>query len=494
MNSLFAKLSAALLLVVALIGGGFVLVEQVSTRLYYEEITQRLNASIAMYVTGEMQLIENGEVDREALDVLAQRAMVINPTVEIYLLDEQGAILDHAMPPGSLQTENVEMSPVLELVSGKAEMPLHGTDPRNLDRHKVFSAHPVMSGDQLEGYLYAVLGGQKFDELADSARSSYVQKMSLGALISIAIAAFLVGLLVFGLLTRRLSKLTNEVNVFTESGFDPSTIRPRSENAGESHKDDEIGQLRVAFSRMSEKIREQVESLEETDRLRRELISNVSHDLRTPLSSMHGYVETLLLKNDRLSEEERRNYLEITRKHSLHLRRLIADLFELSKLEAVGVEPALEHFSLSELMHDVNQEFELEASNRGITIDVDTAHESCMVHADIGLIQRVLENLIRNALKYTPAGGSIKISLDCKPDRVAVAVADTGCGIEEAELEHIFDRFYRSSRSGEHHSDSTGLGLAIVKRILDLHGSRITVTSQMNQGTRFEFDIPAQAA
>ena len=318
--------------------------------------------------------------------------------------------------------------------------------------------------------------------------------MSLGALIAIAIAAFLVGLLVFGLLTRRLSRLTSEVNDFTESGFDPSTIRSRPENAGESQKDDEIGQLRVAFSRMSEKIREQVESLEETDRLRRELISNVSHDLRTPLSSMHGYVETLLLKNDRLSEEERRNYLEITRKHSLHLRRLIADLFELSKLEAAGVEPALERFSLSELMHDVNQEFELEASNRGITIDVDTAHESCMVHADIGLIQRVLENLIRNALKYTPAGGSIEISLDCKPDRVAVAVADTGCGIEEAELEHIFDRFYRSSRSGEHHSDSTGLGLAIVKRILDLHGSRITVTSQMNQGTRFEFDIPAQAA
>jgi signal transduction histidine kinase len=494
MNSLFSRLSAALLLVVALIGSGFFVVEQVSTRLYYEEITQRLNASIAMYVTGEMQLIENGEVDREALALLGQRAMVINPTVEIYLLDPDGAILDHVMPADTVQTGQVELGPVLELVSGGAEMPLHGTDPRNLDRQKVFSAHPVMNGDRLEGYLYAVLGGQKFDELADSARSSYVQKLSLWALTAIAITAFLVGLLVFGLLTRRLTRLTREVNVFTESGFDPDTVNPRLGDVDTSKNADEIGQLRVAFSRMSDKIREQVESLEETDRLRRELISNVSHDLRTPLASMHGYVETMLLKNDRLSENERRNYLEITRKHSLHLRRLIGDLFELSKLEAAGVEPALEWFSLSELLHDVNQEFELQAKGKGVSIEVDAAQEACRVHADIGLIQRVLENLIRNALKYTPAGGAITISLDCRPDRVAVAVADTGCGIEEEELEHIFDRFYRNPRSNEGQEDSTGLGLAIVKRILDLHGSRITVTSQMNQGTRFEFDIPAQAA
>lgn len=494
MNSLFAKLSAALLLVVALIGGGFFMVEQVSTRLYYEEITQRLNASIAMYVTGEMQLIENGAVDEEALALLAQRAMIINPTVEIYLLDREGGILDHAMPPESIQTDRVELEPVLALMSGDAEMPLHGTDPRNLDRHKVFSAHPVMNGEQLEGYLYAVLGGQKFDELADSARSSYVQKLSLGALTAIAIAAFLVGLLVFGLLTRRLTRLTGEVQSFTESGFDPDVIQPQAANSLQEANKDEIGQLRVAFSRMSGKIREQVESLEETDRLRRELISNVSHDLRTPLASMHGYVETLLLKNDRLSGEERLRYLEITRKHSLHLRRLIGDLFELSKLEAAGVEPSLEWFSLAELLHDVNQEFELESAEKGIAIDVDAAHEACMVHADIGLIQRVLENLIRNALKFTPPGGSVSISLDCQPDRVAVAVADTGCGIAEKDLDHIFDRFYHCPRSNDSPDDSTGLGLAIVKRILDLHGSRITVTSKTDRGTRFEFDIPALAA
>jgi signal transduction histidine kinase len=245
---------------------------------------------------------------------------------------------------------------------------------------------------------------------------------------------------------------------------------------------------------MADKIREQFESLKETDRLRRELISNVSHDLRTPLASMHGYVETLLLKNDSLSDAERLRYLEITRKHSLHLRRLIGDLFELSKLDAASIKPSLETFSLAELLQDVTQEFELEAQRKGISLTAEAPSEATLVHADIGLIQRVLENLLRNALKYTPAGGSITISLDPRPDRVAVAVVDTGCGIAEADLEHIFDRFYRSEQADEGRSSSAGLGLAIVKKILDLHGSRITVRSDPNRGTRFEFDIPVRAA
>jgi signal transduction histidine kinase len=494
MQTLFAKLSIALLGVVALIGGGFFIVERISTQLYYEEITQRLNASIAMYVTGEMQLIEDGVVNEEALTLLAQRAMIINPTVEVYLLDSDGQILAHAMPPDSLQTARVSLEPVRELIGGESEMPLRGTDPRNVEREKVFSAHPVMHEDRLEGYLYAILGGQKYDELASSIRGSYVQKLSVGALTAIVLTAFIVGLLVFSMLTRRLTRLTGDVKRFTESGFEPEALAATLLAADTSEKADEIDQLRGAFSSMADKIREQFEGLQETDRLRRELVSNVSHDLRTPLASMHGYVETLLLKNDRLSDAERMRYLEITHKHTLRLRQLIGDLFELSKLDSASVKPSLEWFSLAELLQDVTQEFELEAERKGIRIEADSRHETFMVFADIGLIQRVLENLLRNALKHTPQGGTVSISLDPKPGRVAVSVADTGCGIAEHDLERIFDRFYRSQQGEEERSNSAGLGLAIVKRILDLHGSRITVTSKPEQGTCFEFDIPARAA
>ena len=108
-------------------------------------------------------------------------------------------------------------------------------------------------------------------------------------------------------------------------------------------------------------------------------------------------------------------------------------------------------------------------------------------------MQRVLENLIRNALKYTPNGGDVSISLERKPEFLSVAVADTGCGIAEEDLGRVFDRFYRSGPDPNEDPHSAGLGLAIVRRILDLHGSRITVSSQPGKGTRFEFEIPARA-
>jgi signal transduction histidine kinase len=351
----------------------------------------------------------------------------------------------------------------------------------------------VLDDGELQGYLYAVLGGQRYDELADSVRDSYVQKLSLGALGAIVLAAFVVGLLVFGLLTRRLTRLTAEVRRFSESGFDSEAFEAANAPHGANGRD-EISQLRAAFNAMAAKIREQFERLEETDRLRRELVSNVSHDLRTPLASMHGYVETLLLKHDSLSREERLHYLEITRKHSLRLRQLIGDLFELSKLDAASVQPDLEDFSLAELLQDVAQEFELEAQKNGVTLAVQAPAKPAVVHADIGLIQRVLENLLRNALKYTPAGGTVTVSLAPQPGRVSVTVADTGCGIDAHRIGHIFDRFYSSELDENGRPASSGLGLAIVKRILDLHGSRITVRSAPNRGTRFEFDIPARVA
>jgi len=498
MKSLFAKLSLALFLVVTLLGSGFFLIERYSTQNYYEEITQRLNSSIAMYVTGERQLMEDFVVNREALSLLAQQAMVINPTVEVFLLDTAGNILAHPFPPESIVQDRVDLSPVKALIGGNVEMPLRGTDPRNLDREKIFSAFPVMHNDVLQGYLYAVLGGAKYDELANAIRHSYVQRLSVGALIAIVLGAFLIGLLVFWLFTRRLSLLTTNVKAFTDSGFGENAIDSIPGKAFQAtpgnHRADEIGQLEFAFGAMANKLYEQFESLKKTDQLRRELVSNVSHDLRTPLASMHGYVETLLIKNDELSPDKRREYLEIARKHTQRLGELIGDLFELSKLDSASIHPTVEAFSLAELLHDTVHEFGLDAEKRNVNLTIEAPNDPSIVYADIGLVQRVLENLIRNALKFTPTGGKISIRLDKKPGAVAVAIEDTGCGIAEKDLEHVFDRFYRAENTTQESTESAGLGLAIVRKILDLHGSRITVSSQLDRGTCFEFDLPTKAA
>ena len=485
MNTLFARLSTALLIIVVSMGTAFFVVDRVNTRLYYEELTQRLNAPIAMYVTGQRQLISNGAPDLDSLRELAGHAMVINPTAEIYLLDTAGKILGHGMPPETVVLDVVDLAPVRALIDDASPMPIHGDDPRNASIRKVFSAFEVTTEERLEGYLYVVLGGQKYEALSADIGGSYVGKVSFYVAIAIVLATAIIGLLVFGLLTRRLKRLSRDMRRVSESGFD---LIPEVEIG--NVQGDEIDQLSSSFVTMSRQIKEQLAQLKENDNLRRELVSNISHDLRTPLSAMQGYLETLVIKGEDLTEEERGRYLTIARRHAVRLGSLIGDLFELSKLDSATVTPQLEMFSVPELLQDVAQEFQLEAEKKEITLSLNLDTNSALTVGDIGLIQRVLENLVRNAIRFTPAGGGVTLSISERPQTIAVAVSDTGSGIPDKEIPRIFDRFYRSEQGEEARSDSSGLGLAIVKRILDLHDSRITVVSKMNVGTRFEFELP----
>jgi signal transduction histidine kinase len=396
MNSLFAKLSAALLLIVGLMGTAFFVVDRINTRLYYEELTQQLNSPIAMYVTGQRQLIENGEPDLASLRELAAHAMVINPTAEIYLLDTEGNILGHDLPADTVVRARVALEPLTALINGTATMPVRGDDPRSGSSRKVFSAAEVRSEGRLEGYLYVVLGGETYDRLASDIGSSYIGKSSLFAAIVIVAATATIGLLVFNLLTRRLKRLSREMQRVTGSDFE---LAPEIEAA--DTKGDEIDQLGLSFVSMSRKINEQLEQLKENDRLRRELVSNISHDLRTPLSAMQGYLETLIIKGQDISEEQRERYLRIARRHTVRLGTLIGDLFELSKLDAASVTPNLEAFSLAELIQDIAQEFQLEADDKDIRLEIDIDPRAPLTIGDISLIQRVLENLVRNAINRT---------------------------------------------------------------------------------------------
>ena len=488
MKTLNAKLSLAMIAIIAIVGAGFVVIYQTTMTLYYEELTQRLNAPIAMYVTGELALMEeDGTVAEDAMKELANRAMTINPAVEVYLLDTEGRILSHGLPADAIQLQRVSIDPVIDLIGGDVEMPFKGDDPRNPAASKIFSAAEVRGSEGLQGYLYVVLGGQKYDELVATIRGSYARDLGLWAIIALLALGTCIGIIAFGLLTKRLRKLTSSVQAFSDSDFQ-ANIGNTPQSAG----NDEIDQLDTAFNAMAVRIREQVERLKENDRLRRELVSNVSHDLRTPLASMQGYIETLLIKNGSLSDTERERCLQIARKNTQRLGELVDDLFELSKLDSASVTPSFETFSLAELLQDTMHEFELDAQKKEITMETPASGTGAIVYADIGLIQRVLENLIRNAIQFTPAGGRIRISIARQTERLAVSVSDTGCGIEESELDKIFDRFYHREHGQDRRSGSAGLGLAIVKRILDLHGSRITVTSEVDRGTRFEFDLPRE--
>ena len=264
--------------------------------------------------------------------------------------------------------------------------------------------------------------------------------------------------------------------------------------AGGSTRGDEIDALGATFTRMSSTIVDQINRLESTDRTRRELIANVSHDLRTPIASMQGYLDTLILKQDSLSEEERQRYLQVASNHCSYLAKLVGDLFELSCLDSGLIQPRTEAFSLSELVQDVAQKYQLQAAQRRVRLEPHVESGVPLVDADIGMIQQVLENLIGNALRHTPPKGEISVTVTPNGDHVSTVVADTGNGIAGEDLPFIFQRAYSGANNASNRRANAGLGLAIVKRILDLHRCDIDVTSKVGTGSAFHFELPVAEA
>lgn len=315
------------------------------------------------------------------------------------------------------------------------------------------------------------------------------QVIELGSMLLAAAIAFalLAALLVFSLLTRRLHRLALAMDHFRDSRF---ARPPRLDWARADG--DEIDRLAAAFADLSARISSQLAEIERHDVQRRELLANVSHDLRTPLTLMQGYLETLLLRHGELGPAEARGCIEVATRHAERLGRLVADLFELSKLDGPATAIAGERFSLGELAQDVAQKFELHAQARDVGVRALLRGEADVaVHGDIGLIERALENLVENALRHTPGGGEVCIEVASDAGRARINVRDSGSGIPSEHLPHVFERYFQAPRVDERPGrTNAGLGLAITKRIVALHGGEIRVASALGVGTVFSLELP----
>lgn len=491
-NTLYGKLAALLFGLFCVIGSVAIVLTLYATRLYSQEVSQKLNRTVAEHMVSDKVLMQEGRVNDEVLKDIFHQLMVINPNIELYLLDPQGAILTFSAPPGKVKRQRISLDPLNRFLSGDEDFPILGDDPRDLTHQKVFSVFPIETlGGSIEGYLYIILGGEEFDSVMQMLEQSYILRLSVWAIGAILLLTLLAGLLCVKLLTRRLNTLALAMDTFKRGDLSaqPNVSTHLDARLSTVGRGDEIDQLETTFARMAELIRQQVCQLKETDQLRRELVANVSHDLRTPVTSLQGYLETLLLKEGALSSQERRQYLEIATTQSKRLGDLIGELFELAKLNSQEMKPRIESFALGELVQDVVQKFRVIVEAKQVTLQAKLGEDLPAVSADIGLVERVLENLIENALRYTPHEGRITVILSRMGETIMTRVSDTGCGIPPSDLPHIFDRYYQVGKSHQRGETGAGLGLAITKRILELHGSAIEVQSVVDQGTTFSFHI-----
>lgn len=257
---------------------------------------------------------------------------------------------------------------------------------------------------------------------------------------------------------------------------------------------DEIGRLSSEFNSMVERLEEMQAARDRLETSRRELIAAVSHDLRTPLASMRVMVEAL---NDGVvtDSETVQRYLHTIQSETQHLATLIDDLFELSQIDAGALRLHLEPTSLEDLVSDALESMRAQALAKNVRLEGQVEGTPPRVPLDAPRMQRVLYNLIQNAIRHTPSDGMITLTVRGAGDGVELTVADTGEGIPQADLPYIFDRFYRGQPARTRDQTATGsgagLGLAIAKGIVEAHDGTIRALSTPGQGTMFRIVLPS---
>ncbi len=485
MNTLYAKLSLGLTVLLVAIGILYGSISALSTQGHIQQVNEQLHRNLARDLVADQNLVAAGRLDEAALSATFHQYMVINPSIEIYLLDLQGNILSYSADPGTVKRRQVSVEPIKAFLDMSEPYPVLGDDPRSHDSQKPFSVTPVPNENAPEGYLYVVLRGQQFDRVEQLIRSSYFLRTSSWAMAASLAFGLLAGLMIFRLLTRRLGRLSARMKSFEDSDFS----QPVPHHAIDEGSADEIDRLGATFDQMARRIHRQIEELKEQDRLRRKLVAQVSHDLRTPLASMQGYLETLQIKGEQLPDEERAMFIQTALRQGEHLNRLVAELFELASLDAREQLPEAEPFAATELVHDVVQKHQLAAKQGAIELELSTDPALPFAQGDVGLTERVLDNLLGNALAHTPEGGHIRVALAVTGGWLEVAVSDSGKGIHAEDIPHLFEPFFRAD-SGHNDTRHAGLGLAIAKRIVELQQGHIEVASEVGKGTTFRFRLP----
>jgi len=482
-NRLFWKITAVFTGLLIVLGIVFVIIASRFSRSYYTAAHQELYGDIAQHLATFTHPFKNGKPDTTVTHDIIHSTMVANPSVEVYLLDTAGNIKDYVVPDKTVQIHQVNIAKVKQWISATNMQRPMGDNPKQPGEPSIFSAAPVYEKGRLVGYVYAVLASEKQKAILQSLDNNLYLHLASYMFYAALAVAFIVGIVTFFLITDSICRIAAVVKRFKEGDY-----TARIEGYGKGN----LGMLTSTFNEMADVIVDNIDKISATDKFRQELIANVSHDLRTPLSIMQGYVETLMMKQDQLSAADREKYLTVVYDSNRKLSVLVEQLFQYAKLEANLITPQKEPFMISELASDIMMAYQLKADEKKVRLNFQTTDNLPLVFADLSLTERVLQNLLDNALKYTPAGGTITILLCETNAGVKIAVTDTGIGIAPEDLTHIFER-YKQVHPRSPESKGMGIGLAIVKKILELHQTVIEVTSERGKGTTFNFELQAAA-
>ena len=439
--------------------------------------------------------------------------VLYEPNTQLYLLSPSGAVLSHTGPARLPPDFRVPMGPVM-LAAGDEAMPyVMGSDPERMASRRVVVAaralrRPAIAPNPpVAAYLYLVTRPRELSATPSAAwTSALLQPFVLMVLAVVALSTGLAAWITASV-TRPLTRLTHAVNAIREQGLGETTASQPTDKAFTWHLPDtgdanEFGQLARGIDAMLQTLKRQWAALRRLDHFRREGVSNLSHDLRSPLTATTACLETLESRwSGDTARDADRQLVGVALRNARNAARLVQSLGDLARLDEPAFQINAEVLDLGELLDDLAMRFAERAQQLGVAVQSaePSADASPVVAAvDVQLIERAVANLVDNALKFSAPGSTISLQAQRQPGSpptACITVSDQGTGIAPDDLPHLFDRFYQSRHqaapaTGE---GGKGLGLAIVKRIAELHGGDLSVTSKPGAGTVVTLTLPAAA-
>lgn len=464
-HSLFDKIFISFLVLFAATFGFIVIYSSRVTRnMLVEERTEVLTNEAFLIADQTIAGYMQGLYSEDALpDILRYYSTALNAS--IWVTDEKGIIYGFANANGHPgNPKNIFLvDPDFDLYTAQS---FNGTFFDTFDVDVISVAIPIRFNDTPAGMI---LIHSTVEQLRDI-QQDILKLIYIPFLVIIIISFFLLGI-VSGKIMRPIRKINTVAEQYSTGNFDtPMDI----------HSDDEIGQLASTLEYMASE-------LSKLDDYRRAFISNISHDFRSPLTSIKGYIEAIL--DGTIPVELQDRYLKIVVEQTNRLSKLTSSLLELNDYDSYGIWLMFKDFDIVELILSAINSFEGRCIEKGISLRLNNHTENSMVHADKTKIEQVIYNLLDNAIKFTPNGKSIYVTLTEKHDKIFVSVKDEGCGIPKDSLNRVWVRFYKADHSRGKDKQGTGLGLAITKEIIKAHNENINVVSTEGVGSEFTFSL-----
>lgn len=449
---------------------------------YHQATTQLVNKDVAAHIAEFTSPFDGGGINKQKADSVFKDAMVLSPSAEVYFLDTSGNVIAFHAPQTAIKLWKIPLPNIDKYIATQGKEYIKAPDPKHPAELKIFSAAEVFGDKAKLGYIYVIFGSESSENLMSMYLGSHIANLAIKAFAAIFIISVALSIFYLTRIRRSFNRLIDVLQRF--EGGDYSARFQINEQ-------DELAPVTHAFNKMADLLSQNIHTLTSSETERKNLIAIISHDLRTPLAIARGYSETLLIKDDtdEITDKQRQEYLQLILLKIQQVEAMVQQLFELSKMEAAEFKPHKEPFVLSEIVQEIINTFHLTASEKNISLGCTQCQYHVWVNADISMIERVVQNLIDNALKSTPAGGSIQISIILDNQNLIFSIANTGSPLPEDLLQWI-NNVRKDSSLLNKRPAKLGLGLLIVQKILLLHNSGLEAYTHEGSRNIFVFPMP----